>query len=505
MNNRTLRNVGWILTASLLLGGVTLCFPRTALDSPTFTYVAKRLLSGDALYRDVWDIKGPDIYLVYAAILSLGGERPIGLRVFDLLWQLSTALCAASVAGRVFGGHAARLCGVLYLMLYYSVNYWHFGQPDGFLSLPMAAGFLLLLRAIERDESWSWLGSAVMVGVVATFKLPMGFFGVCCLWAAVRARPSGPAPVVRRFALLALGLAIPLGTTVVYLVQRDALHLFLASQFSVAPQYAALWRSSQTLACLRERILDPGVGPIYLSAGMVTCSKLRSALCKESWTLPQNLLLVWAGVALLVLVAHGAYFSYQFLPLAAPLAILAAGAVQALRGGWPSLPGMQRAALVALAAAGLFVPAYRFADGAQYTIRTLRHGPEALPWQGTVDYVRTHTSPDDPILVWGNVPAIYVDSGRRAATRFPYMLFAARRWQGLDLRAMLLDDLRTSTPAVLVVVKKRPRPTCGVSTTQDEWDLYQEFSELRRLIAESYESEMEDANFIVYQRKLNPR
>ena len=42
-------------------------------DTVVFAYIAQRMLAGDVLFRDVWDHKGPLIFMLNALGLWLGG------------------------------------------------------------------------------------------------------------------------------------------------------------------------------------------------------------------------------------------------------------------------------------------------------------------------------------------------------------------------------------------------------------------------------------------------
>lgn len=137
-----------LVAVALLLGITTLAYPRTSLDTSTFTYVGRTIVEGGMPYRDAWDVKGPAIFYVYAVPVALFGTNTVALRAFDILWQLATAMVVFVIAVRIYGrSEIGLLAGVLYLLAYYSESYWNMGQPDGFLTLPLALSVVWLLRA----------------------------------------------------------------------------------------------------------------------------------------------------------------------------------------------------------------------------------------------------------------------------------------------------------------------------------------------------------------------
>jgi hypothetical protein len=97
------------------------------------------------------------------------------------------------------------------------------------------------------------------------------------------------------------------------------------------------------------------------------------------------------------------FFGHYFLQLLPPLVLLTA---QALSGA--SLRTVRRTVgLAAIVAAGFFVVGF-FAE---------RLVPDSK-YRRVAEYVELHTTDEDRILVWGNVPEIYWASGREPATRF---------------------------------------------------------------------------------------
>jgi len=172
----------WLAVTAVLVGGASLAYPRTLLDSPLCTYMANAILEGKALYRDVWDPRAPGVFFAYALQIALLGKSAVAMRAFDVLWQLVTALVLFAIAVRIHRENSVGLiAGVSYLVVYYSQNFWHWSEPDTFLSLPLALSFLFLLRAMEGGQLSNWFLAAVFVGVAALFKLPYGLFGILAL------------------------------------------------------------------------------------------------------------------------------------------------------------------------------------------------------------------------------------------------------------------------------------------------------------------------------------
>jgi hypothetical protein len=79
--------------------------------------------------------------------------------------------------------------------------------------------------------------------------------------------------------------------------------------------------------------------------------------------------------------------------------------------------------------------------------------------QTVAAYIRSHTRPKDRVFVWGNWPALYVESDRLMASRFPGFLRGFARGSGLppnnwdttpEVWPELQADLIRNAPALIV-------------------------------------------------------
>ena len=236
MNLTRNRSLVIIVLGGLLLGAPSLGYPLFLHDSSLFALIGKMILEGGAPYRDIWDVKGPGIFLVNAFAISLFGLSSVSLRIFEIVWTIVTALLLGQIAWRVYRVESARCIAALaYLVFYYSQNARHWGQADGELNLPLAVAFLALLNAYSTDRIalWAWAGTGV--GVATLFKFPMGIVGILMLVAAFRAG-SAWSVLMPRLAALAFGFAAPIALEWMHLYLVGGLPGFLDAQFVYAPR-----------------------------------------------------------------------------------------------------------------------------------------------------------------------------------------------------------------------------------------------------------------------------
>src|SRR5260370_11092846 len=135
-----------ILAAALLLPSL---FYPLARDQGVFAYVGSVILKGGCPYRDVWEVKPPGIYYTYAAILAATGHSIAGIRAFDLLAAVATALLLAAALRPLVAVEAAWLGALLYAALYLRLGFWGMAQAESYANLCTAAALCAWL--VPRD------------------------------------------------------------------------------------------------------------------------------------------------------------------------------------------------------------------------------------------------------------------------------------------------------------------------------------------------------------------
>jgi hypothetical protein len=137
------------------------------------------------------------------------------------------------------------------------------------------------------------------------------------------------------------------------------------------------------------------------------------------------MVVAWLGLSAIGSLAGGHLSWHYFIQVMGPLAMLAAFAIDsALR-----TPLRKRVAMVA--ALGVAIPALGwgaydvFADPLTYDWT-----PPIAHHELVAAYIRDHTTPTDRVFVWGDWPALYVESDRLMASRFPGFLRGFARGSG---------------------------------------------------------------------------
>ncbi len=192
------------------------------------------------------------------------------------------------------------------------------------------------------------------------------------------------------------------------------------------------------------------------------------------------LTLWWLADMAMVWVSPHSYEQY-YLPLCASAAMLSGFAVwkwrQALAAATNKMPWLMMGAAAAVVLAGLSVPIFigqRYSPdtGADYTANNAprRRGfADALdrvkadttyPWQSVGDYIRTHSTEQDTIYVWGWVPGIYVRAQRMAPLPKAYEgdMHTMPPWQLAGTAQGMVRDFEKNPPKFIVDTRKRHFP-----------------------------------------------
>ncbi len=131
----------------------------------------------------------------------------------------------------------------------------------------------------------------------------------------------------------------------------------------------------------------------------------------------QRVIVAWLVLSVVGSLAGGHLSWHYFIQVMGPLALLSALAVDA------ALQTQWRRKVAWVVAIGVAVPAVGwFAFDAISDPLTYDFGPPVPRHEQVAAYIRSHTNPGDRVFVWGDWPALYVESDRVMASRFPGFL-----------------------------------------------------------------------------------
>ncbi len=159
-------------------------------DEAAYAYIGHRILRGDVMYRDLTENKPPLGYWLYTLAVALGGYHELAIRVMPIPFVLATIALVWWIALRLGGPGSAGLAAGLFVIL--STDPYLFGNGanlEHFINFFAVASLALMIRAGDRAETWSVVGSGVCLGAAALVKqvaiVPAVVFVAALAWRAL--------------------------------------------------------------------------------------------------------------------------------------------------------------------------------------------------------------------------------------------------------------------------------------------------------------------------------
>lgn len=471
----------WLAAAALLAPGWLLPLAR---DQGHFAYCGQVVASGGVPYVDVFDQKGPATHYTFALLVALLGPSPIAVRgVFFVVALLSTRLAAS--LGERLAGPAARLpCAVLLALAVFQGDggtAWNTGQIEDIQLLLELCAVWLLARARATWLHW-WL-AGLALGTSVAYKptalltallVSLAAIGLGTSTSAGEAEPGRPSRGACVAAVVLGGLTIP-GAMAAWLAYRGAWEACWEVLVGFNLAYAGR-RESIASGVL---MLLSRWGPL---CAVAVCGLLLRPAVEGRLT---GTLLIWHLVgSVAVVLWQGKYWPYHWTLVLGVLAIYAgvaagraisefAGRLRELVGlRWLARPVAAALALLVALLAGpvdhrflfeVYKGAVSVAAGRQplaaYRAAFLAGAVSSPVHEQVAAYLRAHTQPDEPVLVWGYESVLYFLAQRPAPTRFVVdrVLCLAQPRQAA-WRAEFLSALRRRPPSYVVVVEGNATP-----------------------------------------------
>ncbi len=388
-------------------------------DEAIYAVVAREMLAGRTLYRDVVDHKPPLIYLVYAFTQAVAGFRG-GMLLLHLL-AIAAVFATALVLRRIvheFAGLPADSRAPFWAALLYAVFTTTLLPFDAlaancelFMMLPLSASVLFFLRGAGNLRTRPLLATGALVGIAALFKYQAGV--QLALYGA-----SLTAAHCRRISrVLLAGAAIGVGVAAVFgialaLMQSagslDAAWFWFRFNFSyIKTGFHPM--DTVKRATIRISFVSGAAAFLWILATAAAFKSIR-AKPEQSGVGFIRVVSLWALVSALAITTGGRFFGHYFHQITAPLAVLAAPAAARL---WRA-----RRRLVMTAVGG---PAAAFLLLGIFDVPVFAAVGEPVPdYRRMADLVEANARPGDGLVVWGNLPVLYFLAEHPLGTRFVF-------------------------------------------------------------------------------------
>jgi len=431
-------------------------------DQGGYATIARGWLHGAIPYRDLWDNKGPLLFLWYAASFASLGESTLAPRLFAALAAGLSVPFVWATARTLFGRREATLAAALFALSFLNIYIQVTANAEVFMLLPLTAGLWLFAMGARGGKLWWFMGAGVMTGLAVftrqsalwTFVGYGGWMGVLL----VRV-PEERMRQVKATACLALGALVAAAPFAVYFAANGALYDLWYAMFTFNFKWAAEFP-------LHRKLVPPLLWePVPLVGGLVfwalaALGVWRLVLRGDRFAWLILSFLVTSEAAAQTLGKASAHYSIHLMPGAALAGALGLAYVwERWREGRRTLAiALAATALVTIGAA-VFVyarptPADRFEE--QYTHRD--YAKDAVVAPQVAAAVREMTRPGDYIYEWGRESEIYFLAGRQPASRWFH-----NRAYSVDKSILneVIGDLEEKRPAVILITLEEPELASG--------------------------------------------
>jgi len=381
--------------------------------------------AGGTLYTDIYDRKPPLPPLLYAASFSLTDSTDIRLiRVLVTLMLAAAGILVALECLRRWGPRHAWLAGVLLIagaMALFpadagAANYAHFAllpgtaaiiwARRGTLLMALAAGVAIGIAILSRQ---SWL-----LGVVPAC-VSIGLHG--------RWRNVPPFVAAAAATVATTGFYAPLGRFWEWNVTNSPGFVFAGT---------SLWSAvGSGLASLAGFAV---FHPVVIVAIGVAAAAAVATIRRRS--MPDDVdLWLWAASGIGAWMAGLRFFGHYWLQALPPLVLIAVPIV----AGWASRA--RTAAIVGVALPAVTAWVLLFIPGSFHN----RPDSDVL-----ARYVRSHTTTEDRVFVWGSYPEVLVAADRLPAGGLVHTDFVVGRSGGRDDPAQTLSSAVPAAPDIMM-------------------------------------------------------
>jgi len=514
-----------VILLVLLAALPTLTYPMGR-DQGMYANIGLSILNGGTPYVDVWDIKPPPIYYIYAAGIALFGRTAAAVRAIDF------ALVPLGMAGvyligqRLHGRRLAVLAALFYGVFYFTEDFPSLTQNDSLVTIPMIwasyAALRVLSSTVNSRAALGWAFSVgLLCGVVLWFKHYLAFFVLALVVNQLIARRA----IIWREALaFALGGLLTGGGLLLYFWSQGMVQeMWLVAQGTAA--YNAQGRDFITFLSSMGRFFYFKWlvwGPLWVLAALWLPLYLGGQ-GKPGW----RLIILWwlAGLAFLLIQALG--FDTHWIPMLPPLALFAADAldrvIQKLSQPGAKLfytPNSQSdtlmpfSAYVLYAGSGLAVllvlagttwgRAWPYLSGQEsqvaYFDRFQANDLKPEESLQMADYLRQRVRRGDTLFIWGFRPEVYFMADLRPATRYQAQFPLTAPWYPQAWQQHNVDLLWAAMPPFALVLEDDFMPWV-TNIDADSHTILQGYTELNNWLIANYERIDEIGDFIIWQRK----
>jgi hypothetical protein len=511
LTRRDILLIAALILVSLLLALPVLTYPMGR-DQGMYANIARSINNGGLPFIDMWDIKPPTIYYIYAVGISVFGEGSSAIRAIDLAFTPITLFALYLLSLRLTNGSrsAAIFTGVLFTVFYFTETFASLTQSDSLVTMPMTLAVLCVVRAGDQPRGsraaflWSF-GAGALCAAVIWFKHYYALFVLAMVVQHLWTRRAFP---VKETLLFCAG-GLPVGALpLLYFISTGIWTEMLIVAAGTSAYNAQAYVSVQAFIdqmwnYVQFRLSHWGVLLVLVVLWFVAPIPNR-----KDW----RVVGLWIAAVLAFVLIQAKGFDTHWIPLLPALTLMGGASLAALIDRTPQ---RVRAVLYAAALVGLFaillkdtwVRAFPYITDQQGQRAYYRNfqGNDFKPWESVeiIRMLRRNTVPGDTLYIFGFRPEIYYLTNLRPATRFQAQFPLVADWWKGEWREEARETLWAALPPYVLVLQADEMPWVTGKNDDSAWLLAHDerLEDLEAWLIFNYERQETIGDFQVWKRK----
>lgn len=461
-----------ILIAGVILGSASLLYPFGR-DQGIYAYAGELLLQGKIDYKYIFDLKPPGVHFTFALGHLIFGKSMMGMRIFDILWQSVTGFVLFIIIYKLTKSKSAGLLSsVLYIFLYFRLDYWHTLQADGFLNLPFALSILLVHISDKEKYSVPLFAAGVLFGITILFKYTLIIF--LPLLVIIFIFQPGLQNRIKKISLYLAGfVVINLLAVSIYLF-AGALDEFIDIQFVQTPLYAKIGYETESAGFITANVIRLFFSSVYSPLIWFSTIIAIYLLITKQLYYKYSVIFVWIVSSIAGLIIQWKFFLYHFLviipAISAGTSLFFVNLNEKYKERFRKLlPITGAIILICYFLLGFKPYISNYADLFNYLngSKTLNEVYEVKGFTNdsafmiaktfrAIEFVKQNSSENSGIYIWGFDPLIYYLSGRHCVSRFIYNFPLYWKENNEKFQTEFMEDLNKERPELILVSQHDP-------------------------------------------------
>lgn len=468
-NSQNIRNfLPWLIVAIIIVITAVFRFHLLAVplerDEGHYAYAGQLMLDGVPPYIKVYTYFMPGMYAIYALIMTVFGQTHSGIHLGLLIINAATILLMFFLGKRLFGSLIGAAAAVAFALLSLGQHVQGiFANSEHFVIFFAIGGIVLVLRAADTQRYLSLLMGAVLLGASFLIKQHSAafivFMAVYLFFCEFRRRSFAWKPFVARGLVYLVGVLLPFTLTCLVLWRVGVFEKFWFWTVVYARECVSRIPILFGLENLKFAII-----PIVRSAVLIWILAGIGLLTLfiEKKIRDRSLFIVGFLFFSFLATCPGFYFRPHYFILLLPAIALLSGVglfgVQQVLRRLRKETIMKDLITVLLGLAILFYTLYQQKDFLlakdPTVVSRMTYGfnpfPESLK---IAEYIKTNSSSNDTIAIFGSEPQIYFYSDRRSASGyiFTYQLMEPHPY-ALQMQKEMIQQIETAKPKFLIFV-----------------------------------------------------